>query len=149
MRKYLLPSALILLLGLGAVLAQNINKSLQLSQDPTGPIGIDTNFGAYFPGHILSAPLLAGRPQPTITGTGTPTISGSDTAGLITMGASATTAIAVFGQAFLSVPSCVATYQSPVIASTPLAYTIFATSLSITQPSSSSQKINYICLSVN
>src|ERR1035437_5512276 len=88
MRKYLLPSALILLLGVGIASGQVINKALQLSQDATGSFSVDSYNGVYFPGHILS-PTGGQRPAPTITGTGTPTIVGTDTAGLVTMGSSA------------------------------------------------------------
>ena len=42
-KRYLLPSALILAFGLTLGIAQTINKSVQLSQDPTGPVGFDTN----------------------------------------------------------------------------------------------------------
>lgn len=144
-RKDLLVSvALILSLGLGGALAQNINKSLQQSQDPTGAFGVDTNNGVYFPGHILSSG--TNRPTPTVTGTGSPTVSGTDTAGLITMGSSATTATVVFGQAFVSVPSCIVQWQSNLASEV---YTLATTSIAITQTSTSTNKINYLCFSVS
>ena len=72
LRRYLLPSLLILLLGGVYAGAQSITKALQLSQDATGSFGVDTNLGVYFPGHILS-PTGGARPAPTVTGSGTPT----------------------------------------------------------------------------
>ena len=144
MRKYLLPSLLILLLGAGLGLTQTINKALQLSQDATGSFGVDTNNGVYFPGHILS-PTGGQRPAPTVTGTGTPTISGTDTAGLITMGTSATTAVALFGTAYASVPNCIVQSQG----TTPITLTLGTTNISITQSSQSGNKINYICMSAS
>ena len=149
MRKYLLPSLLILALGATFSIAQTINKALQLSQDATGAIGVDSNYGVYFPGHILS-PTGGLRPAPTITGSGTPVITGTDTAGLITMGTSATTATAVFGTAYQSVPACVVTWQAPMNGTaTPIAYTLATTSIAITQGSTSGNKINYFCASAS
>lgn len=145
MRKYILPSLLVLLLAGGFAVAQNIQKALQLSQDATGAFGVDTVNGVYFPGHIYSK-ATPGRTVPTITGTGTPTISGSDTSGLITMGTSATTATAVFGTAFLSVPSCVVTWQGTLASQI---YVLATTSIAITQTSASGNKINYQCMSLN
>ncbi len=146
MRKYLLPSALILLFAAGFAGAANINKALQLSQDATGAFGVDTNLGVYFPGHILSP--TAGRVLPTVTGTGTPTISGTDTAGTITMGTSATTATAVFGTAYVSVPSCIVSPQN-AFTTTNISYTLATTSIALTQNSTSGNKINYHCMSAS
>jgi hypothetical protein len=144
MRKYLLPSLLILALAGGFAVAQNITKALQLSQDATGAFGIDASNGIYFPGHVYSP--TARNSIPTITGTGTPTVAGTDVAGTITMGSSATTATAVFGKAYLSVPSCVVTSQT-AFTTTPIGYTLATTSIAITQQSTSGNLINYHCLS--
>lgn len=145
-RKYLAPSLLILALAAGIASAQTINKALQLSQDATGAFGVDSNNGVYFPGHILS-PLGTNQPLPSVTGTGTPTISGTDSAGLITMGTSATTATAVFGRAYVTVPWCVVTWQGPITTTTPMAYTLVTTSIALTQGTTSANKINYFCSS--
>lgn len=143
-RRYVLPSVLILGLAAGLAVAQNINKSLQLSQDNTGAIGFDTNFGVYFPGHILSTG--TNRPAPSIAGTATPTISGTDFAGLVTTGTSATTATVTFGQAFLTAPECVVTSQT---VATPVGYTISTTQLALTFTTATALKINYVCPSLN
>lgn len=140
MRKYLLPSALILLLGLGLALAQTFISALQLSQDTTGAFSVDTNNGVYFPSHINTV----GTPAPTITGTGTPTLVGTDTAGVITMGASATTAAAAFGRPYLSIPYCILGWQSVLAAEN---YIISTTVISLSQTSTSGNKISYICMS--
>lgn len=147
MRKYLLPSLLVLLLGAGLSVAQTINKALQLSQDATGAFGVDSNNGVYFPGHILS-PTGGQRPSPTIGGTGTPTIVGTDTAGLITMGASATTATATFGTAYVTVPWCLVLTQN-TLTTTNISVTLATTSIAIVQPSASGNKINYMCMSAS
>lgn len=146
MKKILLPSILVLALSGGLALAQTFTKAIQLSQDTTGAFSVDSNNGVYFPSHINTV----GSSGPTITGTGTPTIGGTDTAGLITMGASATTATAVFGRAYLSVPFCVVSWQAPMNGTaTPIAYTLATTSIAITQGATSTNKINYMCMSAS
>lgn len=149
LRSRLLSSALGLGLafGIGIAGAATINKALQLSQDATGSFSVDTNLGVYFPGHILS-PTGGAQPNPTVGGGGTtPTITGTDTSGTVTMGTSATTATVTFGTAYVSVPSCVLSWQSALSAVTPTSYTLATTSIAITQGSASGNKINYFCSS--
>ena len=141
--KYLAPVVLILALaGVGAI-AQNVTKALQLSQDASGAFGVDSTNNVYFPGHVLNNGASQNTPI-TITGTGTPTIAGTDVAGLITMGASATTAIALFGRPYVTVPHCVVTWQGG-LATTAVSYTLLTTSITLAQPSTSTNKINYFC----
>lgn len=143
MRKYLLPSILALLFASAIAGAQTINKAIQLSQDASGAFGVDTTNNVYFPGHILNTGNAG--PAITVAGTGTPTISGTDVAGTITMGSSATTATATFGRAYVSVPHCVLSNQSAVSTTSNIAYTLQTTSIAISQPSTSGNKINYFC----
>ena len=145
MRKYLLPSLLILGLTGTIAIGQTVNKALQLSQDASGAFGVDTTNNVYFPGHILANGNAA--PTPTISGTGVPTIAGNDVQGIITMGTSGTTATAIFGRAFVTAPTCVA--STNVTLASPLAITAGATNISITQPATSGNKVSYICLSAS
>jgi hypothetical protein len=145
MKKHLLPSALILLLGLGFAMAQTITRAIQLSQDATGSFSVDTFLGVYFPGHILS-PTGGTRPNPTIVGTGTPAVTGTDTAGTVTMGTSGQTATLTFGAAYGSVPACTVTWQSSVAA---MSYTLATNIITLGQTTTSANKINYICLSAS
>jgi flagella basal body P-ring formation protein FlgA len=142
LRHYILPSLLILVLAVGVGMAQTINKAIQLSQDASGAFGVDTTNNVYFPGHILNTGSAAAAI--TVTGTGTPTISGTDVAGTITMGASATTATALFGRAYVSVPNCVVSWQS-IPNGTAISYTLLTTSINLVQPAGSSNKVNYFC----
>lgn len=146
MRKYLLPSALILFLGLGFAVAQTITRAIQLSQDTTGAFGVDLNNGVYFPGHILSTG--SGRPAPTVAGTGTPSVAGTDTAGTITMGTSGTTATITFGQAYVTAPNCVVSWQSG-LATTAISYAVTTAVIQLTQPATSANKITWHCMSVS
>lgn len=106
MRKFFLPSALILVLGLAFAQAQNINKAIQLSQDPTGAFGVDTNNNVYFPSHVLSTG--PGAPTLTVCGT-TPLVTGTDTNGILTEGTAGAGCLVTFFRAYLVTPTCVVT----------------------------------------
>src|SRR6266567_3881877 len=106
MKKYLLPSALILLLGLGFALAQTITRAVQLSQDTTGAFSVDSNNGFYFPGHVLSI----GTPAPSFIGNGGGTVTGTDFQGAVIL--QGITGSVIFGRAYLTLPSCVVTVQN-------------------------------------
>lgn len=126
----------------GWVAAQTINSSLQVSQDPRGPVALDTVGSVYFPKHVNVV-----NGTPTVSGTGTPTISGSDARGTVTMGTSATTATVVFQNAYNTIPDCIINSQGGIGTVSPLSYVPATTSLAITQGSTSANKITYICMS--
>lgn len=138
-KKYLLPSGLVLALAATLAIAQNINRAIQLSQDPTGVIGVDSNNNIYFPNHILTT----GGP-PTLTSCGTaPTVTGSDQFGTVVMGTGAAPGcIVTFRQAYLSTPYCILQVQNP--ATSPLAYTPSTTALTVTSAGPGTT-FNYIC----
>jgi hypothetical protein len=81
---------------------------------------------------------------PAPTGTGTPTIqaSSTDEAGEVTAGSSATSVIITFAGTYTNAPYCNVTNQSQV---TSFAYTLSNTAISITQTSTSGNKIDYRC----
>lgn len=149
-RKYVLPILLILGLASGITFAQNITKSIQLSQDGLGAIGYDTSGGVYFPGHILSTSgALNKAPALTacVTG-GTPTLVGTDFSGTITAGSTASTSCVVtFGKAFVTAPNCLVTWASGPLAA--MSWTVSTTALTITQTSNASSVISYLCTSVS
>lgn len=144
MKKYLLPSALILALGLGFAVAQNINKALQLSPDATGAFGVDTQNNVYFPAHILSTGAAGIPTVSSATGTA-PTIAtySNDFAGRITGGAATTSAASItFKTAYLAAPFCFLV-QSGGTAST-LAYTTATTGI-VMSSILGTGVINYLC----
>lgn len=150
MKKYILPSLLILACFIGGAVGQNINRAIQLSQDPLGLIGYDTGNNVYFPAHILST--VRGSPAPTVTGatcgTTTPSVTGTDFAGTITVGTSATTScVLTFGTAFVTAPSCVVGPKSTILAA--LSWATSTTALTITQTSTASNTLSYICSSLS
>ena len=145
MKKYLFPS-LILLLGLASfAFAQTITRSIQLSQDPTGPVGYDpVQGGIYFPGHINSAIRVGPPPSVGTCGT-TPTVVGSDNAGKITTGSSATTACTLtFGTAFAVAPACM--LSTTVTNAGPLFIATTTTTAVLNYASATSAVISYICI---
>jgi hypothetical protein len=145
MRKYLLPSLLVLALSAGLALAQTYSRAIQLSQDLTGAFLVDSNNGFYFPQHVLST-----GPAPTLTGcgTGSPTIAGSDFAGTITGGTAATGCTVTFAKAYLTVPWCVVTGQTSP-GTSPIAYSLATTSIIITYSVATGLKQNYLCSSAS
>jgi hypothetical protein len=140
MRKYLLPSILILALAAVPGIAQIINKALQLSQDATGAFGVDTNNNVYFPGHILST----GPGVPVLTSCGTtPSILGTDTAGQVTTGTTAGGCVVTFNRAYVATPWCVISWQTTP--PTTQSNTPSTTAITILNTTQSSGKFNYIC----
>lgn len=150
MKKLLTSIVLVFGLVCGFAYAQNITKSVQLSQDGTGTIGYDTSNGVYFPGHILST--VRGSPAPTVTGatcgTTAPAITGTDFAGTVTVGTSATTSCVVtFGTAFVTAPTCVVSPKSTILAA--FSFATSTTALTVTQTSTASNTFTYICSSLS
>jgi len=147
-RRYVLPSTLILLASLGLALAQSANRSIQGSQDPTGQIGYDNiQGGIYLPGHLLSTTRLVPPPALSACATGgTPGIVGTDFQGTITGGTTASTSCVVtFGTAFQTAPNCNVSWKSGPLAA--MSWAVSTTALTITQTSNASSQIVYTCVS--
>lgn len=141
LHRYLLPSALILSLACGLAVAQNISKSVQLSQDSTGPIGFDTNNNVYFPNKILAKSVAA---VPALSSCGTaPSIVGNDTVGKLTTGSAATTCTVTFSLAYNVAPACILQTQG---AATQPTFTTSTTAITVTVDIASTV-YNYICMS--
>lgn len=141
MKRYLLPSALILALGLGFAWAQSITRSVQLSQDPTGPIGYDYSAkNVYFPGHIL----FNSNSTPAVSACSTGSVVGTDAVGRITPGSAVTTCTLTFTTAYNSNPACVVAPQGSATFPT---YTTTATGITISVLATATT-YSYICASV-
>jgi hypothetical protein len=105
-----------------------------------------------FPANVGLAPIPAnghiqtGTTAPALSscGGGTPVIVGSDTAGLVTMGTSATGCVITFATAYTAVPLCVVTWQATPLASQ--SWATVAASITLTQTSTSTNKVNYFCV---
>lgn len=140
MKKYLAPIGLCLALFASFALAQNITKSVQLSQDPSGPFGVDAANNVYFQKKILSVSTAA----PVLTSCGTaPSIVGNDAVGKLTTGSAATTCTVTFTTAYNVAPACI---FAPQGAATFPTYTTSTTAATFTVDIASTV-YNYICLS--
>lgn len=138
MKRNILPIiGLVIGLTCGAALSQTILQSLQLSQDPRGPVQIDTSNNIYFPGHMLNSQ----TPAPTIVGAGSPTIVGTDNSGTVTGGTSSTGINLTFSKAFLAAPNCVVSGSSTA----PTISNAATTGIIISHGASTAQKIFYMC----
>jgi len=82
-------------------------------------------------------------PALTSCGGGSPAISGTDRAGEVTMGTSATGCIITFNVAYAAAPYCTVTWPAQTLASQ--SYTYATTAITLTQTSTSSNKIIYHC----
>ena len=137
-KKYLLPSAILLAIGLSLAVAQNVNKGLQLSQSP-GAFGVDASNNVYFPANVLSA---GKSPSASLSAT----VAGTDFAGTITEPSNSIGTVITFAQAYLAAPHCIVTSRSPGAAlATPIAYTTSTVSLTITHLSQASVLLDYFC----
>lgn len=115
--KRILVVALALALA-GPALAQNINRSLQGSQDPRGPVGLDSSNSAYFPGHINAFGQFTATTTQSNCGAGAAMVAGStDVAGTVTARQPQTCTIQ-FGSPFNATPNCIAMTQSLAAANT-------------------------------
>jgi hypothetical protein len=153
LKRLALPLLAALAIGLGGVVAQNITKSVQLSQDGSGPIGFDTTNGVYFPGHLNSTsttPSYDGAScgvAQSISGVSTSrSIAGTDTAGAIQTGGTATQCQVVFARAYLSTPWCV--FSSNTGAS-PVGWTVSTAGFNVTMASAAGLRVSYSCMSAS
>lgn len=112
-RSYILQGLFAtLVISVGLATAQNINRSVQLSQDPTGVFNVDSSNNLFFPKHWNTGDQSA----PAVSGFGSaPTPSGSDAAGSVFISAGNPTSGQIkFAQAYTSTPYCTASSTSNV-----------------------------------
>lgn len=142
--KRILAIALALAL-IGPAAAQNITRSLQGSQDPRGPVGIDTSNSAYFPGHINAFGQFTKTPSQAAGPATNGLVAGStDAAGQLQIfGATSTTLL--FGSPFNAAPNCVATPSTTPTSGVSFGLATATTSMSITGGVSGTT-YNYICI---
>lgn len=82
---------------------------------------------------------------PVLTSCGTtPAITGSDTAGIVTMGTTATGCVITFAAAYTGVPFCVVSWIATPLASQ--SYVTTAAAITLTQTSTTNNKIQYVCM---
>ncbi len=146
MKRLLVALLAVSCLGIGLGVAQNINKALQLSQDPSGAFGVDTVNSVFFPRHVVANDQLT----PTVAAaTGTaPTVVGTDFVGTITGGGTSTTTVTLtFATAFSTgtTPRCIAQSRNP--STSPLAATP-STNVGFTVGAMGAAVLDYICVGI-
>jgi hypothetical protein len=133
--------------AIGLASAQVITRSVQLSQDPSGPFGVDASNNLYLQGnrHFNAS---GGNNPPTL-GTctaGVITAGSTDFSGQVT-GATAATCAVVFGQAYATAPRCLVTPNNATAATTFV--TAAATTGFTFNQTATTTTFNWICVSVS
>lgn len=126
----------------GGVFRTNNGSATWLTVD-AGASKVLGQFGAAagIPVHLSTAQTTA----PALTSCGTtPAITGTDTAGIVTMGTSATGCVITFNQAYVAAPFCVVSWIATPLASQ--SYVTSNTAITLTQTSTSNNKVQYICI---
>lgn len=149
MFKNLLATFAVIGLLSSPALAANLELDGNLTVGGTETItGATTHTGATtFNGAInANAHVNTNATPPVLTscGTGSPAITGSDSAGVVTMGTSATGCVITFAAAYTSIPFCVVTWIATPLASQ--SYVTAAASITLTQTSTSGNKVQYVCV---
>ena len=146
-------------LGIGGVVLAQVNPPLLATMGPTDLIKVipQGNPGAgdkFVTARTLSAqiPNMAhGSTAPVLSscGTGSPALAtgSTDTSGIITAGAAASGCVMTFSAAYTNAPNCLLAWQGTPLASQ--SYTVSTTAVTITQTSTSANKINYLCIAQN
>jgi hypothetical protein len=92
-----------------------------------------------------SGKIATNATPPVLTSCGTtPAITGSDTAGIVTMGTTATGCVITFATAYVGTPYCVVSWIATPLASQ--SYVTANTAITTTQTSTSNNKLQYICV---
>jgi hypothetical protein len=100
--------------------------------------------GTGAPTHIASGQTTA----PALTSCGTtPSITGTDTAGIVTMGTTATGCVITFNVAYTATPFCVVSWIATPLASQ--SYVTSNTAITTTQTSTSNNKLQYVCVAAS
>ncbi len=114
--------------------------------------GVPGAQNVYATGLQLRNFILAGNSQvgiapPVLTscGTGSPAVTGTNSAGIITIGTSATGCVATFATAYVTTPVCTVVSETAPATTTP-AYSVSSTAITIVQTSTSGNKYDYICV---
>ena len=142
MKRLLLASLAVICIGLGLSIAQTINKSVQLSLDPSGLIGFSSRNSIFIPNKVHGN----ASATPSIAGAGTtPTITGTDLAGEIQEGTGAVTGPTLtFAQAYTATPYCTGVGSS---ATSPVAFTVSPNGISVSHNESAARlRWYYTCI---
>lgn len=126
--------------GIALTALGGTNESIFISAKGAGFTQFGTAAGV--PQHVATAQTTA--PALTSCGGGSPAITGTDTAGKVTMGTTATGCVITFNVAYTGTPYCVVSWIATPLASQ--SYTTSNTAITLTQTSTSSNIVQYVCM---
>lgn len=134
--------------------AQTINQSVQLSQDPRGPYGVDTTGNLYIFSnlHLLTqinnsaGPTVSTSPNPSTGCAMVTNPASTDMSGTLT-GCSSSSGTVLFGRAYLSAPRCVATSSNAT--NVALTVTAVTTGVQISPNTNGAGSWTWICTSAS
>lgn len=148
MNKILAALSAVLVTSAVAFAATNLSLDGNLVVGGTSTLtGAQTFTGAAtFTGAInANAHVNTNATPPVLTSCGTsPSITGSDTAGIVTMGTTATGCVITFATAYTGTPFCVVSWIATPLASQ--SYVTSNTAITLTQTSTSNNKVQYVCM---
>lgn len=128
----------------GAVIAQNVTSSLQLSQDPRGNFGVTSAGDLLFQNQAHLNANAVSLPPAVSSCTGGTLVAGStDFSGGVT-GVTGTACTITFGRAYANAPNCLVNASNATAAST--FATTSTTQLVMGFTTASSAKITWICV---
>jgi hypothetical protein len=133
----------------GFATAQVLTRSVQLSQDPTSPIGVDANNHLYLVNNNhLNA--VAGNAPPVLgTCAGGTLVAGStDFSGQVS-GSSGTSCIVTFGRVWGAAPRCVSGGSISSATTGPVSNTTSTTAITMTVAVTGAGVFTYICNSTS
>ncbi len=135
---------LILLFLLAFVSTALAQQSIQLRPGDSGPLWFDSSGQSIFnTSHVVSNDIT---PVPSSCGGSTGlALVGSDLAGTVTVGNSATTGCVItFAHAWAVAPTCIVSWPTGPLAA--MSWTVSTTAITVTQTSTASNKLAYICV---
>lgn len=127
--------------GSVSLYAAGTDTNVLLNLGPKGSGYLNLASSAGTPAHIVTTQTTP--PALTSCGGGSPAITGSDTAGIVTMGTSATGCVITFNVAYTTAPYCIVNWIATPLASQSWATT--NTAITLTQTSASTNKAVYFC----
>lgn len=118
MKRLFLASLAVICVGLSVAMSQTLNRSIQLSTDATGLLGVSTPGGVFFPDRVHGN----AQRSPSVASNGTATVlTGTDIAGEIVEGnGTISSSIVTFTRVQNATPYCTAVSNS---LATPVALT--------------------------
>jgi len=134
----------------GLLTAQQIVRSVQLSQDSTGVFGVDANSNLYLQNnrHLLATNNASTAPSLGTCAGGTLVAGSTDFSGQVS-GSSGTSCVVNFGQAWVTAPRCVTSGSTSSATTGPVSNTTTTAALTMTVAVTGAGVFTWLCNSVS